>query len=167
MSTAIRATCLLGILATVACSGSRSADIPNATGLRAGVDNAADRLLTALRANDADSFMVLLADDVVLMPPNEPTLKGKAAVRAWYDRFLTQLRTSQLTITDREVLAGGEWATELATFEWVLAPVGGGAVITDRGSYVQVWHHEPDGRWLFAREIWNSTTQPVSGSTGP
>ena len=162
MSTAIRVANLLGILATVACSGSRSAEMPEATELRAGVDSAADRLLTALRANDADSFMVLLTDDVVLMPPNEPRLKGKAAVRAWYDQFLTQLHTSHLTITDREVLVGGEWATELASFEWVLAPVGGGAAVTDRGSYVQVWHHEPDGRWLFAREIWNSTTQPVS-----
>jgi ketosteroid isomerase-like protein len=33
--------------------------------------------------------MALMADDVVLMPPNEAVLKGKAAVRAWYDRFLT------------------------------------------------------------------------------
>ncbi len=167
VSTASQAACLLGMLATVACSGSRSPGMADPTGIRAGVDSAADRLLTALRANDADSFMVLLTDDVVLMPPNEPSLKGKAAVRAWYDQFLTQLRTSNLTITDREVFIGGEWATELATFEWVLAPVGGGPAITDRGSYVQVWHRQPDGRWLFAREIWNSTTQPVSASTVP
>ena len=167
MSAATQAACLLGILATVACSGDRSTETAGPPALRAGVDSAADRLLTALRANDADSFMVLLTDDVVLMPPNEPSLKGKAAVRAWYDQFLTQLRTSDLTITDREVLIGGEWATELATFEWVVAPVGGGPAVADRGSYVQVWHHEPDGRWHFAREIWNSTTQPVSASTGP
>jgi len=111
--------------------------------------------------------MVLVTTDVVLMPPNQPGLKGKAAVRAWYDQFLAQLRTSDLIITDREVLIGGEWATELATFEWVVAPVGGGPAVTDRGSYVQVWHHEPGGRWLFAREIWNSTTHPVSASRGP
>ena len=167
MSTAIRGACLMGILATVACNGSRGARMADATGLRAGVDSAADRLLTTQRANNPDSLMVLLTDDVVLMPPNEPSLKGKAAVQAWYEQFLTQMRTSRLTIMDREVLIGGEWATELATFEWVLAPVGGGPAVTDRGSYVQVWHHEPDGRWLFAREIWNSTTQPVSASTGP
>jgi uncharacterized protein (TIGR02246 family) len=167
VSTASQAACLLGILATVACSRGRSTEMADPKGLRAGVDSAADRLLTALRANDANSFMVMLTHDVVLMPPNEPGLKGKAAVRAWYDQFLAQLRTVNLTITDREVLIGGEWATELATFEWVLAPVGGGPAATDRGSYVQVWHHEPDGRWLFAREIWNSTTQPVSASTGP
>ena len=167
MSTVTRAARLLGTLATVACSGNGSAEMADTTGIRAEVDSAADRLLMALRANDADSFMVLLTEDVVLMPPNEPRLKGKAAVRAWYDQFLTQLRTSRLMITDREVLVGGEWATEIATFEWVLTPVGGGPAVTDQGSYVQVWHHEPDGRWLFAREVWNSTSRPVSASTGP
>ena len=53
-----------------------------------------------------------MAEDVVLMPPHEPILKGKAAVRTWDDQFLTQLRTSSLTIADREVLTGGEWATD-------------------------------------------------------
>ncbi len=106
--------------------------------------------------------MVLMADDVVLMPPNEAVLKGKAAVRAWYDQLLTQLRTSDLTITDREVLIGGEWATELAGFEWTLVSVAGRPAVIDRGSYVQVWHREPDGKWLFARELWNSTA-PLKG----
>lgn len=134
---------------------------------QAGVDSAADRLLTALRTNASDSLMVLMADDVMLMPPNEAVLRGKAAVRAWYDQFLTQLRTSSLTITDREVLMGGEWATELAAFEWTLVPVAGGPAVVDRGSYVQVWHRESDGRWLFSRELWNSTVPPVAQSKGP
>jgi ketosteroid isomerase-like protein len=101
------------------------------------------------------------------MPPNEPVLKGKAAVRDWYDQLLTQLRTSNLAITEREVLIGDGWATELATFEWTLAPVAGGPAVTDRGNYVQVWHREPDGRWLFARELWNSTTPAVISSPRP
>jgi uncharacterized protein (TIGR02246 family) len=135
--------------------------------LRAGVDSAANRLLTALRTDAADSLVALMADDVVLMPPHEAVLKGKPAVRAWYDQLLTQLRTSSLTITDREVLIGGEWATELAAFEWTLVPVAGGPAVVDRGSYVQVWHREPDGRWLFSREVWNSTTPPGAPSKGP
>ena len=70
------------------------------------------------------------------MPPHEPVLKGKAAVRTWYDQFLTQLRTSSLTIVDREVLIGGEWATEIATFEWGLVPVG-----ADRPSSIEAAMH--------------------------
>jgi ketosteroid isomerase-like protein len=32
---------------------------------------------------------------------------------------------------------------------------------------VQVWHHEPDGQWLFTREIWNSTTPPTKAPKEP
>ncbi|MFL5495642.1 MAG: YybH family protein [Gemmatimonadales bacterium] len=125
------------------------------------MDSAATRLLTALRTNAPDSLMILMADDVVLMPPNESVLKGKAAVRAWYNQLLTQLRTTSLAITDREVFVGADWATERAGFEWTLAPVAGGPAARDRGGYMQIWHHEPDGRWLFAREVWNSTAPAV------
>lgn len=94
-------------------------------------------------------------------------LRGKPAVRAWYDNFLTQRRTSGLTLRDREAFVGGGWATEVAGFEWTLAPVGGGPVVVDRGSYMQLWHREPDGRWRFSREPRNSAAPPVAPSTAP
>jgi ketosteroid isomerase-like protein len=165
---ATRSAYLLTVLAAVACSGQTPGpEILDRAARQAGVDSAANRLLTALRTNVSDSLMVLMADDVVLMPPNEAVLKGKAAVRAWYEQFLTQLRTSSLTITDRQVLMGGEWATELAAFEWTLVPVAGGPAVIDRGSYAQVWHREADGRWLFSRELWNTTAPPGAPSKGP
>jgi len=163
-----RSACVLTVLAALGCSGPPPGpDTSDRAPLRAGVDSAADRLLTALRTDASDSLLALMADDVVLAPPNEAVLKGKPAVRAWYDRLVAQLRTSSLTITGREVLIGGEWATELAVFEWTLMPIAGGPAVTDRGSYVQVWHREPDGRWLFSRELWNSTTPPMPPSNGP
>jgi uncharacterized protein (TIGR02246 family) len=156
---ATRSAHLLMLLATLACSGAPGGATSDRAA-RAAVDSAANKLVTALRTNASDSLLALMTDDVVLMPPNEPVLKGKAAVRAWYDQLLTQLRTSSLMINDREVLIGGEWATELAGFEWTLAAVAGGPTVTERGSYVQVWHRERDGQWLFARELWNSTSPP-------
>ena len=109
---ALRSACLLVLLAGVACSGAPGAERPDRANLQAGVDRAANRLLRPLRTNGSDSLMVLMADDVVLMPPNEAALNGKTAVRVWYDHLLTQLRTTDLTTTDREVLVAGDWATE-------------------------------------------------------
>lgn len=154
-----RSACTMVAALVVACStGDGAQSSRPAAALRAGVDSAADRLLAALRADSPDSLVALVADDVVIMPPNEPPLKGKAAVRTWYDQFVGQMRTSSLTITDREVLIGGDYATEVAGFEWTLAPVAGGPPVVDRGSYMQLWHREADGRWKFSREVWNSST---------
>jgi ketosteroid isomerase-like protein len=33
--------------------------------------------------------------------------------------------------------------------------------VVDRGSYMQIWKRQADGRWLFAREIWNASAPPV------
>ena len=157
---------LVTVLA-VACSGQTPVlNTPDRAALRAGVDSAADRLLAALRADASDSLLALLSDDVVIMPPNEAVLRGKPAVRTWYEHFLTQLRTSNLTVSDREVLIGGDWATEVAAFEWTLVPVAGGPPVIDHGSYMQAWHREPDGRWLFQREVWNSSTAPADPGKG-
>ena len=137
-ATVARSAHLLTVLAAVACSGQTPGpETRDRAALQAGVDSAAKRLLTALRTNASDSLVALMTDDVVIMPPNEAVLKGKTAVRTWYDQLLTQLRTSSLMITDREVLIGGEWATELAAFEWMLVPVAGGPAVIDRGSYAQ------------------------------
>ena len=148
--------CAVAIVLASGCSRSPGPVTVDRAALQAGVDSAADRLLAALRTNDPDALLALLADDVVLMPPNEAVLKGKDAVRTWYEGFLAQMRTTSLTIGDREVLLGGEWAIEIARFEWVLTPVAGGLPVTDRGSYMQVWRRGEDGRWLFSRELWNS-----------
>jgi len=110
-----------------------------------------------------------MAEDVVLMPPHEPVLKGKAAVRTWYHQFLTHLRTSSLTIADREVLTGGEWATEIATFEWGLVPVG-----ADRPSSIEAAMHRSGTMSQMDlavrprdREIRNRTTAPTTAAQEP
>ena len=152
--------CLWALLAALGCSPRSDRGTQPPAALRPGIDSAANRLLAALRSDSRDSLLALMVEDVVIMPPNDGILRGKTAVRAWYEQFLRQWRTSSLTVTNREVLVGGDWATEVATFEWGLLPAGGGTPITDRGSYMQVWHHEPDGQWLFSREVWNSSAPP-------
>jgi Ketosteroid isomerase homolog len=150
--------CLLAAGAAVACSSPKpqpTTDQPEAS--RASVDRAAGALLGALRSDSPDSLVALLADDVIIMPPNESILRGKPAVRAWYEQFVRQMRTRSLDITNRELFVGGDYATEVAQFVWTLVPVAGGTPIVDRGSYVQLWHRSSDGRWVFSREVWNST----------
>jgi ketosteroid isomerase-like protein len=163
MPALVRTVCLAAALAALACSRPDGEDpAPNHAAIQTGFDSAATRLLVALRADRVDSVLALMAEDVTLMPPNEPVLKGKGAVRTWYQGLVSQLRTVSLTVQDREVRIGGEWVTEVASFEWTLAPVASGAEMTERGTYVQVWQREPDGRFLLTREVWNSSTPPVS-----
>lgn len=128
---------------------------------KAAVEAATSAFHHALRTNDIETFMSYLAEDVVLMPPGEAPVRGKHAVGTWYLGFLSQFRTSSLTLADQEIFLGDGWAVELGTYEWGLTPSGGGAPIVDRGNYMQVWKRQGDGEWRFAREVYNSSVPPA------
>ena len=116
----------------------------------------------ALRTNDAEALFAHVADDVLLMPPGEDAVRDKSAMRDWYAGFLSQFRTSSLTLSAREVFVGGGSDVELGSYEWGLTPADGGSAVLDRGSYMQVWTSGPDGQWHFEREIWNSARPAAS-----
>ena len=160
--------CALPLLTLVAlctaCGGpgsQRPADHVGADAMaRQAVEAASAALDQALRTNDAEALFTHVADDVVLMPPGEAPVRGSAAMRGWYARFLSQFRTSSLTLTDREVFVGEGWAVVKGSYEWGLKATAGGDPLIDRGSYVQIWTRQPNGGWLFSREIWNSSVPP-------
>jgi uncharacterized protein (TIGR02246 family) len=145
------------------CGGTPSASVAESTAVadKAAVETATTAFHQALRTNDLETFMSYVADDVVFMPPGEPPVRGRDAVRQWVTGFLAQYQTSSLTLADREVRVGSGWAVELGTFEWALQPAAGGSPVVDRGTYMQVWTQQGDGTWRFAREVYNSSIPPA------
>lgn len=145
------------------CSGAPPTSVAGAAGVtdRAGVEGATAAFHQALRTNDLETFMSYVAEDVFFMPPGEPPVRGRDAVRTWMSGFLAQYRTSSLTLANREVMVGNGWAVELGTFEWALQPTAGGPAVIDRGNYMQVWKEQADKTWRFAREVYNSSVPPA------
>ena len=156
---------LLGATISAACGRPQPGGSARSTAdLRASVESATVAFHQALRTNDTTAMFTYVADDVLMMPPSEGPVRGQAAMRAWMASFLAQYHTSSLILTDREVFVGDAWASELGSYEWGLTPVAGGAPVLDRGHYMQIWKQLPDGRWRFAREIWNSSLPPASSA---
>jgi ketosteroid isomerase-like protein len=110
-----------------------------------------------LRTNDPEGLFAYVAEDVVMMPPNEAPIRGKPAMETWYRTFLSAFRTTTLILTDREVNVSDSWATELGQYAWGLQSTAGGDPVVDEGNYMQIWKRGPDGSWHFFREIWNSS----------
>ena len=127
---------------------------------RSAFESATAAFHEALRTNNAEALFEYVSDDVLLMPPGEDVVRGKKAMRDWYAGFLSQYRTSSLTLADREVFVTDGWAVELGAFEWGLTPAAGGATVVDRGNYMQLWKSLPSGEWRFEKEIWNSHGTP-------
>lgn len=109
--------------------------------------------MEAFNNHDADALAALYTTDAVFLPPNEPAVFGRDAIRA----------------THQEVFASGDFKIDIEALETVvdgqLAYVAGryrmwtddGALV-DRGKYIEIWR-AVDGEWLIHRDIYNSSLE--------
>lgn len=94
------------------------------------------------------------AEDARLMPPDQPTLEGREAVRAFW-KDAPQAGLLDLKLTAREVDGSGNLAYERGEFARRLRPRHGHQ-FTDLGKYVVVFRRQPDGEYRAIVEIFNS-----------
>lgn len=94
------------------------------------------------------------AEEARLMPPDQPTLEGREAIRAFW-RDAPQAGLLDLKLTAREVAGSGDLAYERGEFARRLRPRHGHQ-FTDLGKYLVVFRREADGRYRAIVEIFNS-----------
>jgi uncharacterized protein (TIGR02246 family) len=111
--------------------------------------------LVAVGDGDLDGLMAVYADDVISLPPGQPALVGRTAVRAMWEASLAEY-DMQVTVDIEEVHVTGEWAFERGTFEMQLSPKSGGPTVIDIGKYLDVLK-QVDGQWQYWRVSWNSS----------
>jgi len=121
------------------------------------IDEGHERFLDAMRANDAAALLEVLTEDVVFYPPGIEPVRGKAAVRAWYEGINTEMLTEAIDVPAREVVVAGDLGIEEGKYVWKLAPVGGGDTVTATGHFIAIWRRQADGGWKCTSDIWNSS----------
>lgn len=118
------------------------------------------RWLQLLRAKDSAGIAQIYAEDGVAMPANEPALRGREAIGAWWGQAM-QLPGYDLTFeTDKLVVSkSGDMALDLGTYRFRANPPSG--AIDDTGKFVVVWRKVGD-EWKVAADIFNSD-RPAAG----
>lgn len=111
--------------------------------------------VVAINTNDLDSLLAMLTEDVVYLPPNEPALVGKAAVRPWAAEYLKAFKI-HWEKTSLEFVVAGDWAFERYSYESTETPQEGGTPVEDTGKGLNIFHHDADGNWRVARDAWSS-----------
>ncbi len=115
----------------------------------------ADFAVAAL-ANDADALANLYAEDAVFMPPNEPAVVGKDAIRTRLAADTYQAFTLQLS----SVEGRGDLAYSHGTYAIRFQPGNEGEFIDDTGKWLVVQRKLADGSWLNIADIYNSDQPP-------
>jgi ketosteroid isomerase-like protein len=115
----------------------------------------ADWAALASKGGDVETIVSYWTDDAVVLPPGQPAVEGKAALR---DYVLKSLRIPGFGIT---------WKTTMATLSAdgslaylmgdnrITMQGPGGKPIAIVGRALTVWRKEQDGQWRCAIDIWN------------
>ncbi len=109
----------------------------------------------AINGNNLTGLTAIFTQDVVYLPPNEPAVVGRTAVRAWAEASLKAYRIHDHK-TELEFAVAADRAFERYPYRQNDSPVAGGAAVTDTGEGLIVYHDDADGRSRVAPDAWNS-----------
>ncbi len=109
----------------------------------------------ASAGKDLEKIVSYWSDDAVVIPPGQPVLAGKAAIRAYVAASL-QIPGFKIHWTSEKVVfsSDGKLAYMRGTSEMTV-PGPTGALMTLHGRGVTVWRLDPDGQWRCVVDIWN------------
>jgi uncharacterized protein (TIGR02246 family) len=127
-------------------------------------DQAAIREKTAAFAKAFNTKAVgqvldVYTENATFMPPNQPVLRGKEAMKSFYDDLMKSGATN-LKIDVGEVSGHGPLAYQSGTYEMDIKPSNGQAD-RDRGKYLFI-ARKLNNIWRYEYMVWNSDL-PVPG----
>jgi uncharacterized protein (TIGR02246 family) len=108
----------------------------------------------AYNTGDIDRLLSNYADDAVRIPPNEPALIGKDAIRANYQLSFDQFTGENDSIVV-DVKVSGDLAFVRGTWTEISTPKDGGESREFNGNWVAINQKQPDGSWKTICEIWS------------
>ena len=118
----------------------------------------------AVNAGDAEAMGMLYAEDAVSMPPNAPSLVGRAAIVADAAEDFAGMEANLTSQYEGHHLMG-DMVVEWGSYSFGATVGETGMEIQDDGKYVAIYQRQPDGSWQIVRDIWNSNS-PIPGMEG-
>jgi uncharacterized protein (TIGR02246 family) len=109
----------------------------------------------ATAGKDVDKIVSYWTDDAVVVPPGQPVVEGKPALRAFVESSLKMPGFGIRWKSERPAFSpDGKMASLHGTNETTMTGPDG-KTMTMKGRSVTVWRLESDGQWRCAIDIWN------------
>jgi uncharacterized protein (TIGR02246 family) len=154
------AACMLFAIALVAsaCGGPKQEEFT--TQDAAAIRQKTEAFVKAFNDKQIPQIIDMYAENATFMPPNRPVLRGRSAIRNFFDELLNQTGATNLRLEVSEVVGHGPLAYEAGTYEIEYKPTTGVAPRDrDRGKYLFVLR-DLNGSWRYEYTVWNSDLLP-------
>ena len=107
----------------------------------------------AILSRDFDALLTLYTEDAVVLAPHSPPLVGRDAIKAWAASGPI-IKSFEWTV--EEIVGQGDMAFVRGRYKMSMEMVGLSEIINDKGSFIEIRQRQTDGKWLLARDIFNT-----------
>jgi ketosteroid isomerase-like protein len=115
----------------------------------------------AVNAGSLDSVAALYTEDAALMPPGEPAVTGREAIRQYWGRVMDRY-TLRYELGMDELQGRGDLAYQRGHYKLTASPKAkGGAAMSDQGKFVVVYRRGANGGWGVVIDMYNSDLPPA------
>jgi ketosteroid isomerase-like protein len=104
---------------------------------------------------DLDGTVAYYSDDAVLLPPNEPIVSGKQAIRVSWVSLLSPNNALGWQANKVDVARSGDLAYVVGSYTLTTRDAQGKPAV-DRGKTIEVFKKEADGTWKVVADMYNS-----------
>ena len=119
------------------------------------IKSLSDEIMKAYNEGDLEALQAIVAEDLVFMPPGEPALIGKEAMRNWHDFDKISI---DVNITVEEVQVLGDWAFMRDIWIGTVTQKESGEKFELNNKSLILLRRQPDGTWKMSYSIFNSNT---------
>ena len=120
-----------------------------------------DETSRAWNEGDYEGFVALFDEEIVILPPNKPTVSGIETIKSLYKTFFDSLELS-VTITTEEIHVSGDLAYSLDIWKGSMMPKDGSEPIPFENKNLVIYKKQNDGSWKTLRAMFSSNTPPES-----
>lgn len=145
----------LGCLLLTSCS----APPPDVAKIRKEVEGLVEKSAKDMMAGIMDTTLSQYADDAVSMPNYGPLLRGKPAIKAYFQQMMNGVKFPSVDFTTTDVFVGGPYIYEIGTYGMTIT-MPNMPEMSEKGKYVTVYERGKDGKLKIKAETWNTNTMP-------
>jgi uncharacterized protein (TIGR02246 family) len=111
--------------------------------------------LRSFTAGDAAGVAAIYAEDGRLMAPNLDIIEGRPGIEAFVKEFVA-VGPATMSFDLVAVHEATDLCVAVGRYHLEMRPEGAD-VQRDDGKFIEVWARQPDGSWLMADDIFNSS----------
>lgn len=137
-----------------ACAQQNNSDNQYADDIAA-INELREKEIIAAETGNVDSLLALRTDDFVAMPPNQPAVKGKEAVREFLAGIHEQTDT-ELEFISEEIIISGDWAYDRGILKGTVIAENDGESVNFEGTYLFILNRQVDNSWKYSLAMWSS-----------